>query len=56
MARRGKQKGFASKKQWRWAFATGKSWARRKAHETSGGPRARYHRLPLRKTSRRKTR
>lgn len=41
--------GFRSKAQWRWAFATKKSWARKKAHKTKGGPKARYRRLPARK-------
>ena len=40
---------FRSKRQWRWAFATGKSWARRWAHETPGGKGVRYRRLPSRK-------
>ncbi|UJQ86169.1 hypothetical protein GIKK_4 [Gordonia phage GiKK] len=42
---RGRKKGFASKAQWRWAFATKKSWARKHAHQTKGG----YRRLPRRK-------
>lgn len=37
---------FKSKKQWRWAFARGKSWARRWARETPGGKGVRYRRLP----------
>ena len=41
--------GFRSKAQWRWAFATRKPWARKAAHKTKGGPRARYRRLPSRK-------
>ncbi|WKW84795.1 hypothetical protein SEA_JAMZY_4 [Gordonia phage Jamzy] len=40
--KRGGKKGFASKAQWRWAFATKKSWARKHAHQTRGG----YRRLP----------
>ena len=52
--RDGHKKGFASKKQWRWAFATKKSWARRKARETPGGPKVRYRRLPVRKGARKK--
>jgi hypothetical protein len=48
--------GFRSKAQWRWAFATHKSWARKKAHKTPGGPKARYRRLPPRKHARRKAR
>jgi hypothetical protein len=51
----GRKKGFVSKKQWRWAFATKRSWARRKARETPGGPKARFRRLPVRKGSRKKT-
>lgn len=45
----GGYRGFKSKAQWRWAWATHKSWARKKAHETAGGPKARYRRLPERK-------
>lgn len=41
---------FASKAQWRWAFATHKTWARRWAHQTAGGPKVRFHRLPSRRT------
>lgn len=40
--------GFRSKKQWRWAFATKQKFARRWAHETPGGKKVRYRRLPLR--------
>ncbi|WGH21010.1 hypothetical protein SEA_NIBBLES_4 [Gordonia phage Nibbles] len=47
MAKRGAG-GFRSKKQWRWAFATKKSWARDKAHKTKGGKGVRYRRLPSR--------
>lgn len=46
--------GFKSKKQWRWAFATKKSWAREKAHKTAGGKVVRYRRLPESKHSGRK--
>lgn len=53
MARKKKKKkgykGFRSKAQWRWAFATKQSWARKKAHETPGGPKVRYRRLPKKK-------
>jgi hypothetical protein len=51
MAKRGSSghKGFTSKAQWRWAFATKKPWARRKARETEGGPKTRFRRLPTRK-------
>lgn len=44
--RRGGYPGFKSKKQWRWAFANKKPWARKKAHKTKGGPKTRYRRLP----------
>lgn len=47
----GGYKGFKSKKQWRWAFASRKTWARKKAHETSGGKKVRYRRLPWSKNS-----
>ena len=33
-------RGFKSKKQWRWAFATKQPWAREKAHKTKGGPKS----------------
>ena len=42
-------RGFKSKAQWRWAWATHQPWARKKSHETSGGPKVRYRRLPKRK-------
>lgn len=35
---------FASKAQWRWAFATKQPWAREHAHETAS-----YQALPRRK-------
>ncbi|AGU92083.1 hypothetical protein BANE1_74 [Mycobacterium phage Bane1] len=41
----GGYRGFKSKKQWRWA------WARKKSHETAGGPKVRYRRLPASKHS-----
>ncbi|UDL15234.1 hypothetical protein SEA_PONS_2 [Gordonia phage Pons] len=41
--------GFKSKKQWRWAFATKQPWARKKAHQTKGGKKTRYRRLPASK-------
>lgn len=56
MARRRGYRGFKSKKQWRWAFASGQPWARRKARKTSGGKIARYRRLPRSKGSGRKGR
>lgn len=43
--------GFKSRKQWRWAFATGQPWAREKAHKTKGAKVARYRRLPESKHS-----
>ncbi|GAA3957942.1 hypothetical protein GCM10023085_45550 [Actinomadura viridis] len=53
MAKRGGQKkGFVSRKQWRWAFATKQPWARRKARETPGPRKVRYRRLPVRKGTR----
>ncbi len=58
MAARKKRKGpsrFYSKKQWRWAFANKKEWARRHAHRTPGGKGTRYRKLPIRsRKSRRK--
>ena len=56
MARRrgGGSHRFYSKAQWRWAFATHQRWARRHAHKTPGGPKARYRRLPRRKGPRRR--
>ena len=42
--------GFKSKAQWRWAFANGYRWARKKAHKTAGGPKVRFRKLPWRKT------
>lgn len=47
--RGGGYRGFKSKAQWRWAWATHKPWARKKAHETKGGKVTRYRRLPRRK-------
>lgn len=44
-------RGFKSKKQWRWAWATKQPWARKKSHETAGGPKIRYRRLPASKHS-----
>lgn len=49
-------RGFKSKKQWRWAWATHQPWARKKSHETSGGPKVRYRKLPESKHSGRKGR
>lgn len=43
----GGYRGFKSKKQWKWAWANKKPWARKKAHETKGG----YHSLPASKHS-----
>jgi len=41
--------GFKSRRQWRWAFAQKKPWARAAAHATAGGPKVRYRRLAERK-------
>jgi hypothetical protein len=48
--------GFKSKAQWRFFFANPRlrRYARKKAHETPGGPKARYRRLPRRKGSARR--
>lgn len=40
---------FRSKRQWRWAWATGQKFARRWARKTPGGKGTRYRRLPGRK-------
>ena len=53
-SRGGGYRGFKSKKQWRWAFASKQPWARKKAHETAGGKVVRYRRLPASKHSGRK--
>lgn len=50
----GGYRGFKSKKQWRWAWASGQPWADKKSHETAGGPKIRYRRLPESKHSGRK--
>jgi hypothetical protein len=44
-----KRHSFASKAQWKWAFATHKTWSRRWAH--SSGP---YKTLPRRRGIRKK--
>lgn len=46
--RKSGSKRFYSKKQWAWAFANKKRWARRHARRTPGGPKVRYRRLPTR--------
>jgi len=51
MAKRKTYAGFKSKKQWRWAFATKKPWARKKARKTKGPKKIRYRRLPESKFS-----
>lgn len=38
-----------SKAQWRYLFASGKSFARKWAHHTPGGKGKRYKKLPARK-------
>lgn len=47
----GGYRGFKSKAQWRYFFANPKlrKYARKKAHETAGGKKIRYRRLPMRK-------
>lgn len=52
--KRGTYRGFKSKKQWRWAWASKQPWADQKSHRTAGGPRVRYRRLPESKHSGRK--
>lgn len=47
----GTYRGFKSKKQWRWAWASHQPWADQKSHRTAGGPRVRYRRLPESKHS-----
>lgn len=42
---------FKSKRQWRWAFANGKAFARKWAHKTPGGKGTRFRRLPASKGS-----
>jgi hypothetical protein len=37
-----------SKAQWRFLFATHKTFAHKWAHQTAGGPKVRYRRLPAR--------
>lgn len=51
-----KHKAFASKAQWRLFFASPRlrRYARQKAHATPGGPKARYQRLPMRKTAKKR--
>lgn len=49
--KRGTYRGFKSKKQWRWAWASKQPWADQKSHRTAGGPRVRYRRLPESKHS-----
>lgn len=44
-------KPFASQAQARWAFATGQPWARRWAHESPGGKKRWFRRLPRKKKS-----
>jgi hypothetical protein len=49
----GMPKGFVSKAQWRFFFASKdpkmRALAHKEAHKTPGGPKARYRRLPERK-------
>jgi hypothetical protein len=48
--------GFKSKAQWRYFYANPRlrRYARRKAHQTAGGPVVRYRRLPSRKHARKR--
>lgn len=45
----GKLRGFRSRREWRWAFASKQPFAHRKAHASKGGPKVRYRVLPERK-------
>lgn len=49
----GLPRGFVSKKQWRYFFASPKlrTLAHKEAHKTPGGPVVRYRRLPTRKSA-----
>jgi hypothetical protein len=47
----GKLKGFRSRREWRWAFASKQPFAHRKAEASKGGPKVRYRVLPERKVS-----
>lgn len=55
MAQKRGKRGFQSRAQWRMFFARGAhdpkfaKMAHKKAHETAGGPKVRYRRLPERK-------
>lgn len=53
-----RKRGFASKAQFRLFFANPKlrKYAKRKAHETPGGSKVRYRRLPERKGIKKKFR
>lgn len=48
---RGGHPPIRSKSQWKYLFATHKSFAHRWAHQTPGGKVIRYRRLPTRKTA-----
>lgn len=45
---------FRSRKQWRWAFANKKKFAKRWAHATPGGKITRFRRLPTRAPKRKR--
>jgi hypothetical protein len=50
-------RGFVSVAQWRWAYATHQTFAHKEAHKAQavgGGPIIAYHKLPGRKSIRRK--
>jgi hypothetical protein len=48
---RGGKPPIRSKSQWRFLFASKKTFAHRWAHMTPGGPKIRYRRLPTRKSA-----
>lgn len=52
--RRARKHHMQSKAQWRYLFATHKRFARRWAHQTPGGRKVRYRRLPARKHARKR--
>lgn len=49
----GLPRGFTSRAQWKWAFATHQTFAHKEAHKaqaTGGGPIIAFHKLPGRRT------
>jgi hypothetical protein len=54
MARRSVHRGFVSRAQWRWAWATRQRFARKWSHRTPGPKKVRYRRLPARTGVRRR--